>query len=273
MLKAIYPVIGNQIRLPFYLTGIGVSDPEYSVDRPNGLISHQFLFTLNGLGTLEIDGKKIPQKAGSLFYLSPSVPHKYYPAARDWTTYWIVFRGEHLNALMTTLGFERWNTADNLNLQPLISVFRMIYASANNPADCGEACSQLLYTYLLSARKLLTSAPAGFAFGNNIKKAVMLINSRYFEDITLGQLAVTAGVSCQHFCRSFRAQIGMRPMEYLARKRIAEARLLLCNSKECISEIGKKVGYPDLTYFGMVFRKFEGISPSEYRRLKTSHLL
>ena len=35
MTKVIYPVIGRQTSLPFYLTGIGISDPEYHVTRDN----------------------------------------------------------------------------------------------------------------------------------------------------------------------------------------------------------------------------------------------
>lgn len=49
MTQAVYPVIGRQDRLPFYLTGIGISDPEYRVAREKGLVSHQFLFTSSGL--------------------------------------------------------------------------------------------------------------------------------------------------------------------------------------------------------------------------------
>lgn len=45
MTDAIYPVISTQVRLPFYLTGIGVSDPEYHLCRSTGLASHQFFFT------------------------------------------------------------------------------------------------------------------------------------------------------------------------------------------------------------------------------------
>lgn len=45
MTKVIYPVIGRQTSLPFYLTGIGISDPEFHVTRDKGLVSHQLLFT------------------------------------------------------------------------------------------------------------------------------------------------------------------------------------------------------------------------------------
>ena len=70
MTQAVYPVIGRQDRLPFYLTGIGISDPEYRVAREKGLVSHQFLFTSSGAGVLTVDDKKYILRAGSVFYLS-----------------------------------------------------------------------------------------------------------------------------------------------------------------------------------------------------------
>ncbi len=38
MHKTVYPVIGSEKRLPLYLTGIGISDPEYHVERENSLM-------------------------------------------------------------------------------------------------------------------------------------------------------------------------------------------------------------------------------------------
>ena len=63
-------------------------------------------------------------------------------------------------------------------------------------------------------------------------------------------------------------ETGMRPMEYLARKRLSVAKVLLFSTDNSITSIGKEVGYEDPTYFGIVFKKLEGISPSEYRKLK-----
>ena len=65
----------------------------------------------------------------------------------------------------------------------------------------------------------------------------------------------------------------MRPLEYLAGRRLAEAKSLLVNTDMEIGEIGKAVGYGDRNYFGIVFRRAEGVSPREYRRSKGTVLL
>ena len=68
--NVIYPVFSDEY--PIYLTGIGISEPEYHVERQTGLASHQFLFTLDGEGELLCGGQCYPQKAGSCFIWNPA---------------------------------------------------------------------------------------------------------------------------------------------------------------------------------------------------------
>ena len=97
----IYPILGKQKCLPFYLSGIGIAEPEYHVKREEGLVSHQFLYTQSGRGNLHVAGGSYTLEKGSLCYLGPGIPHEYYPVIEDdWTTCWIVFRGEYLAEMM-----------------------------------------------------------------------------------------------------------------------------------------------------------------------------
>ena len=89
MNNSIYPVLGAQMKLPFYVSGVGISDPEYHVVRSSGLVSYQILYTRNGAGVLEIDGRKLPQIPGSIFLVAPGVPHEYYPQQDMWETAWV----------------------------------------------------------------------------------------------------------------------------------------------------------------------------------------
>ena len=54
----------------------------------------------------------------------------------------------------------------------------------------------------------------------------------------------------------------MRPLEYIAKRRISQAKSLLLNTDSDIGDIGKQVGYEDRNYFSIVFKKLEGVSPS-----------
>lgn len=260
-----YPIIGKQTVFPVYLTGIGISEYEYHINREKGLVSHQFLFTKKGTGTLNVDGKTYRLGEGSFFYISPSLPHEYYPENGQWTTCWIVFRGNYLAELMNGLGFPEYFVCENVDISYFEKLFGMILA-ADDPILGGEKCSMLLYQYILAARHLISGESQSASSDGIVGEAVAYIEENYMKDITLEELSGRAGVSPQHFCRLFKARMGMRPLEYIARRRITQARLLLRETKEPISEIGEKIGYPDPTYFGVVFRKYEGIAPSDYRK-------
>lgn len=266
MNNSIYPVLGAQMKLPFYVSGVGISDPEYHVVRSSGLVSYQILYTRNGAGVLEIDGRKLPQIPGSIFLVAPGVPHEYYPQQDMWETAWVVFRGACIRELMTNLGFGDWNERSGTELSGCDGIFARLLSAASDPLNGGERCSLLVYEYILEARSALLGGAK--RPGGQSDRAVEFIERHFREDITLEQLAGITGVSLQHFCRIFRGQTGMRPMEYLARKRISEAKRLLSSTGRSVAEIAELIGYRDPTYFGAVFRRYEGTTPTEYRRTR-----
>lgn len=263
---SIYPVLGAQTKLPFYVSGVGISDPEYHVVRSTGLVSYQILYTRSGAGMLKIGGGELPQNPGSIFLIAPGVPHEYHPQNDMWETAWVVFRGAHILELMTELGFGEWNERSGAELSGMERIFSRIMSAASDPLGGGERCSLLAYEYILEARAVLLGGVK--RTGGQADHAVEYIEGHFSEDITLERLAELTGVSLQHFCRIFRAQTGMRPMEYLARKRVSEAKRLLGSTGKSVAEIAELTGYRDPTYFGAVFRKYEGTTPTEYRRTR-----
>lgn len=271
MTKVIYPVIGKQKELPFYLTGIGVSAPESHVVREAGLYSHQFLFTASGTGVLKVDGREYRQEKGDIFYLSPGKPHEYYPLKENWETYWLVFRGRYSGELMQNLGFNDFAYVPSCNTARCEKIFNRTYSAAQDPINGGENTSVLVYEYILAMREaMFSSSKESVGKSDMVVEALMYIDRNYMQDIAVEMLAGPAGVSIQHFCRVFKAETLMRPMEYLARRRIAEAKALLSDTTLENGEIGRRVGYPDRNYFSIVFRRLEGLSPREYRRARDS---
>lgn len=275
MINALYPALAGQAALPFLLTGAGICDPEYDVKRDSGLISHQLLFTESGCGVVEVGGQTIRQSAGGLFYLPPGLAHRYRPENGEWRTCWVVFRGQELAEIMPRLGFSGFAAADGALTDEMSGIFRRLMAAAADPISGTEKCSLLVYEFVLAARRALffpelrSSGP--------LQRVTEFIDAHFAEDITLAKLteiwADARPVTAQHFCRVFKSAVGMRPMEYIARRRIARAKLLLWNTDDTAAEIGRQCGYPDPTYFGAVFRRYEGISPGEYRRRKGADII
>ena len=140
--------------------------------------------------------------------------------------------------------------------------------AAKDPLYGDERCSMLVYEYIMNVRQafLANKKYGGQSAKSVLQRALMFIHKNYARDITLEELAEMSGVTKQHFCRVFKEQMRMRPMEYLARQRVSVARSMLLATDKSIAQIGAEVGYENPTYFGMVFKKYEGITPTDCRK-------
>lgn len=212
------------------------------------------------------------QTKGSAFYLPPSVPHEYYPSNGNWITNWIVFRGEFAGQMLANLGFDSFRFSPEINTQKPAQLFERILVAAADPVNCGEKTSALVYEYILAMRTAMLFPDSRNNVGSITRQALLYIDSRYMEDITAETLAGLSGVSVQHFCRVFKSETSMRPLEYIAKRRISQAKSLLLNTDSDIGDIGKQVGYEDRNYFSIIFKKLEGVSPREYRRSRGTGL-
>lgn len=60
--------------------------------------------------------------------------------------------------------------------------------------------------------------------------------------------------------------IGMSHLQYINRKKIDRAELLLITGDQPIKEIAYDLGYNDHSYFIRLFKKITGITPMAYRK-------
>ena len=56
--------------------------------------------------------------------------------------------------------------------------------------------------------------------------------------------------------------------QYILRRRVGEAQVMLYDTTDSISEIAQAVGFEDAAYFSRLFSKYVGMSPREYREFR-----
>lgn len=100
-----------------------------------------------------------------------------------------------------------------------------------------------------------------------ILKVQDYIREHYSEDINLDELAGRIGVSYSYLRRLFNEELNMSITDFLNTYRIETSKGLLKNSSLTLREIARKVGYNNVQSFKRFFRKYEGITPSEYRKI------
>ena len=101
-----------------------------------------------------------------------------------------------------------------------------------------------------------------------IKDAVAYVRNHYAEDISNVTAAEQLDINSAYFCRLFKKETGYTVLNYLTQYRVSMACRLLSGGEHRVYEVAEKVGYRDVTYFGSTFKKFTGLSPTEYQDRK-----
>lgn len=131
---------------------------------------------------------------------------------------------------------------------------------------------QDMYEYAVEILKKairLRDENAGNQYRSVLKEAIQYIEQHYQEEeICLNSVAAAANVSPTHFSALFSQNMDKTFTEYLTEKRMNRAKELLRCSGLRSSEIAEQVGYKDSHYFSYLFKKTQGITPSDYRKAK-----
>ena len=264
-----YPQTNKDTALPVYVDGVGVGYDQKYIYRP-AIYSKQILVTVSGCGTITVGGKKYSVPVGSGFYLNDNTEHTYEPdPGVEWVVDWVTFgmnSTELEKALFTSKDFLMFN----FKRPAMVSedIRKILDSVTRDSAYGGHYASAILYSTLieLNGESLkLPSKPA--KYNAAISAAIEYISNHYSENITLDELcAVSGNLSEQYFCRLFKQHTGLRPVEYILRKRIAIAYGYLEKTDIPISKVAEMTGFNNTSYFYRNFKKFTGISPLTCRQ-------
>ena len=167
----------------------------------------------------------------------------------------------------------------NVRFSVLSFLNRMGYcASALEESDTEDALEQggaSMEAAMAYAEKMLQKAieirdeNSGNKNRDILENSIEYIKTHYMdENMSLNAVAQVANISANHFSALFSQNIGQTFIEYLTGIRMEHAKeLLRCTGKRA-SEIALEVGYKDSHYFSYLFKKTQGMTPSDYRKAK-----
>jgi AraC family transcriptional regulator len=132
-----------------------------------------------------------------------------------------------------------------------------------------EALSLVLMHELIRLEQT-TSGAAGPLRGGlparQQKRLAEFIDEHLAEEISLATLAGLVDLSLFHFARAFKQSFGVPPHRYHMDRRMDRARNLLRGSEFSVTQIGSQIGFRETSSFTRAYRKFAGVTPSNYRR-------
>ncbi len=102
-------------------------------------------------------------------------------------------------------------------------------------------------------------------YSNDIVKTTReYLENHYTEDISLDDIAAQVNISPQYFSKLIKKTTGFNFIDWLSMLRVRKAKELLTNSNLTVKEVCFMVGYKDPNYFSRIFKKRNGMTPSEY---------
>lgn len=153
------------------------------------------------------------------------------------------------------MGFDGESFLD-INHQYILQFYEE--ASADN---LSVLVSKAIDAYLERMRQLIDKP-----LTKNAKMIMEYIENNYRKSLSLEEISDAVCLSSGYAGRIFKEQTGMPIMDYVSKVRMEKAKKLLLKPQYQIQTIAESIGYADLSYFTKVFKKVEGVTPSQFRK-------
>lgn len=249
--------------------------PVIETPHPEGRNDYQLLYISSGKGHFYFKGSKdatIVTK-GNMILFRPKEPQVYYYYAVDKTeVYWVHFTGSQVENILDHYGLPKnenvFFTGTSPDYQWIYK--QMILELQLHRKNYEELSGMLLRHVLLMINRYLDEGKtAGNEVMNEIERATHYFNENYNKPIKIEQYAEEHLMSTNWFIQSFKNITKVTPMQYILSLRITAAKGLLEKTDKNITEIADSVGYDNPLYFSRLFKKYTGLSPSEYKKSAT----
>lgn len=220
----------------------------------------------DGRGTIVINGKEFPFQAGDIYALFPgdAVSHSH-EKGQQFSGYSCFASGLSLRHILARAGIHPSQPFAPNTLYPFfLAEMEKIYAMKRDNDPGAEfrrtACLYNMLGELLRSGKERSRASL-------IQKAVDIMETRYFENLSVEELSREVGLERSYFSTFFKERTGYSPHRYLTRLRIQKACALMDQRDLTVSEAAKSVGL-DVQNFCRLFKKELEITPLQYKKRK-----
>ena len=243
--------------------------------RREKLQSYLCFLVEDGEGELVYEGKGYHLSAGDVVFIDCRKTYSHSTGERDagklWALRWCHFYGPSMPAIYAKYcergGLPVIRGAD---ASQYTAILADIYALASSSDYIRDMRINGKLNDLLTL--LMESSWHHEAHANAPKKMdVSLVKSfldeHYSEKLSLESVASHFFIDKYYLARLFKEQYGVTLVTYLQQVRITHAKRMLRFTDKSIEKIGLECGIGELNYFSRVFKKLEGVSPSEFRRM------
>lgn len=235
------------------------------------LVSYLCFVVVEGSGEFYYNRKKYELSAGDIVFIDCHKPYFHRTEKKLWTLQWCHFYGPELPAI--------YNKYQERGGQPVfhpesVSEITELLSGLYTIADSGDYVRDMRINQELSRLLTLLMSYSWHPENKVISKKRMelsrireYLDEHFREKIVLEELARNFYVDKYYLTKIFKEAYGVTITAYILSMRITRAKSLLRFTDMTIEEVGAAAGMSDANYFARSFKKTEGMTPREYRRL------
>jgi len=232
------------------------------------------LYCIEGALTTTIDESSYRVGAGQAIFINSGMLHEFRGFTAGTRVLWIGMGAEFLKKDFEALAKRNFSEPFMEKIPDKVQrLFDRILEEQKTPDRPGAEwiISGCLYDL---AAFMLREMPGGeekqklerIRAMESVNKAIEHLSENYQREITVEEVSRLTGLGKSNFCRLFKLAMNTTFHQYLNEYRIYKACGLLLDTGKSISSIARETGFTEAKTFCKVFRKFAGMTPTEYRK-------
>ena len=241
--------------------------------RPHFHDCHQIIFIVKGTVVFCVNDKMLHAAAGDAAIFSRYENHSVVECSEEYERFVLHIDPDVVNhkSAMYSLLTDRPVAFCNIiravaHTDQITAILKQILWEHSGAAKHADEMEQLLVKQLLILLCRCTAVDFGRAYDAVVSNVKRQFENACFEQYTLNGLAKQYGVSVSSLSHRFLAATGVPVMEYLQSCRMANAKQMLAETDSSIGQIVEKCGFSDNSNFSRIFKKRNGLSPSDFRK-------
>jgi YesN/AraC family two-component response regulator len=141
------------------------------------------------------------------------------------------------------------------------------------PFDSFLDNSMMAFRFLNTMHKYLLEKGVASRDAESVQLCIEFICSNFHRNITNQDIARAGFISPYYLNKRFREVVGETPLQYLTKMRLKNAISMLQNTNHSIDAVAKMCGFQNANYFAKVFKKYMGMTPTDFKKRGSSNMI
>ena len=233
---------------------------------------YEFIYILKGSVEYKCNGKKFVVKANDMYFIQPGQTHEESSLREPLEFIYVKFflynyRSARMDSFLNDINLQRFEKPGRGLRTKFLKIFEEMQ---NKELGFKQIVENGIMEILVDIMRILKMNQTEKISSSSVNDVIALI----IEDITMNvqknysveEIARTYGISKSSLHHSFKKQTGLPFKDYVNRIKIREAEHQLTVTDKTVTHISWLLGYSNVYYFCRLFKKYKGLTPTEFRK-------